>query len=173
MLPSNVRHSNQGFTLIEMLVILIIIGILSAISAPSFLGMLNRSKVNSALNEARGALQEAQRESIRKSKTCTVVVPAGNNVALISPTNCLVTGDRQLGGVNTDHSNSVAGSGNWVITFDFKGRTNDVASAGTVVFSLPNNSVPKKCLVVSQGLGLIRTGNYNESATLPECDTSQ
>ena len=195
MLRFNAPKNDQGFTLIEILTVLLIIGILSAIAVPSFLGLLNRGKVNNAVAKARGALQEAQRESIRKSKTCTVVVPAGNNVTLTSPTedtngnglldtgedinannildknNCLVTGDRQLDGVNTNINRS--GSGNWAITFDFRGRTNLFSNNGTMFFSIPNSSVPKKCLVVSQGLGLLRTGNYNESTATPTCDTSR
>ena len=48
-----VRRNSQGFTLIETLIIVVIIGILSAIAAPSFLGMLNRNKVNNALTQVR------------------------------------------------------------------------------------------------------------------------
>ena len=86
MLLFNAHKNSQGFTIVETLTILLLIGILSAIAAPSFLALLNRSKVNDALAKARGALQEAQREAIRKSKTCTVIVPAGSNVTLTSPT---------------------------------------------------------------------------------------
>ena len=91
---------------------------------------------------------------------------------VLDTNNCLVTGERNLDGINTDHSYS--GSGNWAITFDFKGRTNLGGSAGTMVFSVPDNSVKKKCLVVSQGLGMIRTGNYTGiGATATNCDTSR
>ncbi len=59
---SNARTNSQGFTLIELIIILFIVGILSAIAAPSFLGLLNRGKVNNAVAQVQGALQEAQRE---------------------------------------------------------------------------------------------------------------
>ena len=44
MLLFSVRKNSQGFTLIEIVVILFIIGILSAIATPSFLAVLNRAK---------------------------------------------------------------------------------------------------------------------------------
>ncbi|WP_250125569.1 prepilin-type N-terminal cleavage/methylation domain-containing protein [Chroococcidiopsis sp. CCMEE 29] len=86
-----VRRNSQGFTLIETLVILIIIGILSAIAAPSYLGMLNRNKVNDGLTKVRGALQEAQREAIRRSRRCQVGLSSGNQSMVTS--NCFVSVD--------------------------------------------------------------------------------
>ncbi|PSO79590.1 MAG: hypothetical protein BRC41_18775 [Cyanobacteria bacterium QH_9_48_43] len=65
MLPLSVNKSNQGFTLLETATVVVVIGILAAISAPSLLGWYNRTKVDSALNEVRGALQQAQREAMR------------------------------------------------------------------------------------------------------------
>jgi prepilin-type N-terminal cleavage/methylation domain-containing protein len=97
MLPCNVRLSNKGFTLIETLVIIVIVGVLAAIAAPSFLTWYSKVKINNALAELEGALKEAQREAIRKSQNCTVTVPGGSNPVLTaSPTNCFVTGDRTL-----------------------------------------------------------------------------
>ncbi|HCF29760.1 MAG TPA: hypothetical protein DEV81_21735 [Cyanobacteria bacterium UBA11049] len=91
MLLSNVRNKNQGFTLIETTIIVVIVGILSAIAAPSFLSMLNKNKVNYALDQVRGTLQEAQREAIRKSKRCRVGLSSSNQSMLTS--NCFALVD--------------------------------------------------------------------------------
>ena len=60
MLHFYVRNNSKGFTLIELLVVMIMIGILSAIAAPSFLGLLNRNRVNNATIRLKSALVEAQ-----------------------------------------------------------------------------------------------------------------
>ncbi len=91
MLLCNVRNNNKGFTLIETLIIVVIIGILSAIAAPSFLSMFNKNKVNNALVQVRGALQEAQREAIRRSRRCQVGLSSGNQSMLTS--NCFALVD--------------------------------------------------------------------------------
>ncbi len=58
--------SNAGFTLIEMVVAFLIIGILSAIAAPSWLTFTNRQRINAANDAVLRVLQEAQRQA--KSK---------------------------------------------------------------------------------------------------------
>lgn len=155
MSPFNVRSNNQGFTLIETLIVVIIIGILSAIAAPGLLGMLNRNKVNTALDEVQGALREAQREAMRKGQQCTVTLDSTNSKVTGS---CLVTGDRTLpSGVALGTNPNPA-----TVTFYFRGNTNN--SAKIVLYSDDSNQ-QKKCLVISSGLGIMRTGNYSGSTT--------
>ncbi|CAA9553726.1 hypothetical protein AVDCRST_MAG81-48 [uncultured Synechococcales cyanobacterium] len=180
------RKSSQGFTLTEMLVIVAIVGILSAIVAPSFLGLLNRNKVSNAVVNLQGVLQEAQRESLRKSKTCTVNIPSSSNPTVTGPSGssyCLITGDRVLKDISIRRDDTSLGT----ITFDFKGRTTTGGSDfQAIVFSVANDtSTPERCLMISNPLGVVRTGLYNDSSgsattvdpnnssTTPNCTISQ
>lgn len=156
MLSFSVHKKNKGFTLPEVLIIVVMIGILAAVAAPSFLAFLNRSRVNDALVSVEGALKEAQREAIKKSSnSCTV------NLNTSSVTgSCLVTGDRSLpDGVQMVTNN---GGTPLAISFSHKG-TNTLSNTGTVVLYNSNNSDLKKCLVISHPLGIIRAGNYSGS----------
>ncbi len=60
-------QSNSGFTLLEVLVVVIMVGILSAIAAPSWLAFTNRQRVNKLNDVVLSALQNAQREA-KKTK---------------------------------------------------------------------------------------------------------
>jgi prepilin-type N-terminal cleavage/methylation domain-containing protein len=164
----NAHRGNQGFTLIESLIIVLVIGILAAIAAPSFLATLNRSRVNDALASVEGALKEAQREAIKRSTNCTVTLDTTDK-KVTGP--CLVTGDRDLCEKRDDDGNciqpkaliDVPPDGN-EITYTFKGHT---ASAVTIKIYRPDTS-SQKCLVVSAGIGIMRTGDLEGT----NCKTS-
>ncbi len=83
----------SGFTLIEKMVIVAILGIVASISAPGVWGMLNRAKLKQTVAEVRTALNETQREAIRGNKVCTVTL---NFVDGKVTGSCLKTGDRNL-----------------------------------------------------------------------------
>lgn len=164
---SNVRKNSAGFTLIETLIIVVIVGILSAIAAPSFLGLFGRNKVDNALNELRGALQEAQREAIRKSKSCIVTINTADK-KITSP--CLVTGTRDLCDQRDDAGNCtksrVALATNLnpnTITFSFRGNTTN--SGAIVVYASDNSNSKQGCFVISNGLGIMRTGNFTRATS--------
>jgi prepilin-type N-terminal cleavage/methylation domain-containing protein len=73
------RFWQRGFTLIEVMVIVMLVGILAAIAVPSFGSLLDSVKVNQTVTDLRTALQDTQRQAIRKNQTCTVQVPNANS----------------------------------------------------------------------------------------------
>ncbi|WP_392531759.1 Tfp pilus assembly protein FimT/FimU [Nostoc sp. C117] len=74
----NRRHSdrynqqNDGFTLIELSVVLLLVGILAAIAAPGWLAFLNRQQLNKANDAVIAALQDAQRQAREKKLSYSV-----------------------------------------------------------------------------------------------------
>ena len=177
MLLSNARN-NQGFTLLETLIVIVVIGILSSLIGPSFLSLFAKNKANDSLNQVRGALQEAQREAMRTSKACTVTLNTTDKT-LDAP--CLVTGKRDLCDKKDNLGNCISSlnvqANETSFQFSYRG-TITLADAGKIVLSTPDNSSQKKCLVISAPLGIMRTGKYTGSTasaadiTAGTCTTS-
>ncbi len=157
----NVHSKNQGFTLIEILTVAIIIGIVSAIAAPNFLGLLNRNRVNQGLTELEGAINEAQRQAIRTGKSCTITLDTVNNS--ISG-GCLLS-TRNLN-ENLEIATNLTNNGtanNHDIDFSGKGNTSN--SGAIFVLYMTNGTTQQKCFVIDNTLGAMRTGDYTGDVT--------
>ncbi|PSB10307.1 hypothetical protein C7B62_09825 [Pleurocapsa sp. CCALA 161] len=177
MLLYNVRRKvNQGFTLIEMMVVVIIIGVIASIAVPNFLGLLNQSRVKDGLAQVEGAIKEAQRQAIRRGKTCKIkfvtetidgksretinVVEStdtGETVAAGFYNGCLLERRILPVGVSLDLG------GIEKITFTVKGNT-DSDSDGIIRVSHPQTTTVK-CLQIAGLLGNILTGDYDSGTT--------
>ena len=68
MIIKRFTRSNQGFTLLEVLIVVAIIGILSTISAPSWITFLNRQSLNKSTDQIYQAMQKAK-SNARRDKT--------------------------------------------------------------------------------------------------------
>jgi prepilin-type N-terminal cleavage/methylation domain-containing protein len=156
MLLYNARKSSSGFTLIEMLVTLIIVGVIAAIAAPNFLGLLNRNRVNEAAQQVEGALKEAQRQAMRKGKQCTININTTSKIISNPATNGCLLSSRNLNNLIQLNSNITS------IVFSGKGNITG-ATPPAIVVSMPNGSNSRKCVVLEGFFGTLRSGDYSSA----------
>lgn len=174
MLLYDVRKSNSGFTLIEMLATIVVIGVIAAIAAPNFLGLLNRNRVNEAARQIEGALTEAQRQAIRRGKQCSISIdtankiisnPAGGNGCLLSNRNL-----NDLIRLDTNRATiSFSGKGN----IEIDNAAGSTTPTPVLVVSIPNGTNLQRCVVIDSLLGSQRSGEYSGTPTTPVSGSCQ
>lgn len=76
---NNLNNLTSGFTLLEVLVTIVIVGIFSAIAAPSWLSFVNRQQLNKANDTVLAALREAQREAKNSKLSYNISFRTDNN----------------------------------------------------------------------------------------------
>ncbi|MEM9213483.1 MAG: prepilin-type N-terminal cleavage/methylation domain-containing protein [Cyanobacteria bacterium P01_F01_bin.150] len=156
--------SSSGFSLLEMIVIVVIVGVLAAIAAPSWLGMANRQRVNTTRNEVLQAIRTTQStaKQRRRPQELGFTQDGTNDLPTIT-----------LGGVSTElgsgnlkadmvNMNVTDGGGNALSILEFREdgtlETEDpaVTLPVKIVFTATNGRT-KRCLLVETLLGSVRS----------------
>jgi prepilin-type N-terminal cleavage/methylation domain-containing protein len=160
--------NSDGYTLLEILVVLGIVGILIAIAAPSLLAMQAGVNINNSLEKVRSTLELSQIETIKKKKNCTV---AFTQDAVTSKP--MITSGCLIGFESVDSSGNpvvkldsgvtmtkIPNTWDGQVVYNNSGLTQ---SAGTIILGSSDTYV-QKCLTISAGIGLLRTGTYSNGS---------
>jgi prepilin-type N-terminal cleavage/methylation domain-containing protein len=125
LLYRNPKAQTAGFTLIEMLVVVIMAAILAAIAAPSWLAYLNRQRVNAVQSDLLQTLKTAQQEAIQRRETVDFAV-TNNAIPTVTINNVANSlGNNSSNPGNVALNSYYTGSGSQVddntISFDYRG----------------------------------------------------
>ncbi|XWK85827.1 MAG: prepilin-type N-terminal cleavage/methylation domain-containing protein [Phormidium sp.] len=139
------KQTNDGFTMVEMIVVVVIIGILSAIGTPSWLQWLTRQRANTAQGEAVMVLREAQSNAKREKRVWQAcfrdtgtkvqwsVQPQHPNDANTGVNRCLNPGQHPNAGIVW---NDLASEDADKIAIDTNPANTTLSSAGTNTYSV-------------------------------------
>jgi type IV fimbrial biogenesis protein FimT len=129
------RH--KGFTMIELMIVISIIGILAAIAAPSFADMIERNKLKQAAEGLKSDLEWARSEAIKQSCNVSIVFTSGANWQYVMTT-CTIGTAKTV--TSTSSAVSLSGTTFTANTVDFDSRRGGAEDAGAT-FSTTNYQV--------------------------------
>lgn len=181
-------HKNQGFTLLEILVALAITGILAALTLPNLLAWLNSNRVQEATDAIQSALQDAQKQAIRRGRSCTINFTEGTGTGptvyrqiTANEAGCLVATNTNAGSLSlpqevfmvvNNFPDFPPDSGSPGVQFSFRGHVPGLTfdpredqaiivlypAANAAAAPYPNQE--RKCIVIASLLGIIKQGTY-------------
>jgi type IV fimbrial biogenesis protein FimT len=126
-----VRRSRQGYTLTELLIVVVMVGALTLLALPKFSWLVERNKLSAAREEITSAIATARAAAVQKGRVATFRI-SGNKMWVT-----VVTNDAgatmtvvPIKSLKTLYNVSLAANDS-VITFDMRGFANPrLASTG-------------------------------------------
>lgn len=180
--PPKSQLSNEGFTTIEVLVVVVILGILTAIAAPGWLNFVNQQRVKNTSDAALQTLRRAQSKARTENRTWQASFRVNNDV-LESSTHrrgrspsWQVLSPETSGLVSlSENSNLTADCepNTYCVRFQQQGRieqewldaqdsdSDTDEEIGRIAFVAVDsgNAPPKRCIIIGTILGSIRLEN--------------
>jgi len=157
-------ESTRGFTLVELMVTVAVLGILLGIATPSLVELIRHNRIATVSNEILGLVQYARSEAVKRAEDVDVVLanPGSEWTAEAKET---TAGNAVLRAIN--NSGSVNLSAAQTLTFNYLGRL-DPLSTITLGLSLTADSgISRKVIIEPSGRSCVR----KESETI-DCGES-
>jgi prepilin-type N-terminal cleavage/methylation domain-containing protein len=171
-------RTNQGFTLVELIVVVAMLGVLAAIAAPSWLTLVTRQRLYDARANALDKVREAQSQALRTSRSweaCfyddgTRVLMSVQPVASTTVTNncashtnrvpILEKGSETLRIKTGSPGTTLPGNptNGYSFRFDFVGNTESMLAFRQLVFVPRGQNGPLYCLYSESIIGAVREG---------------
>lgn len=164
--------STSGFTVVEILVVVIMVGILAAMAGAGFVGWLDRMRVNASREAVWNAITNAQvrarqshaswqasfKEDTVNGKS--VVKWAVHDIKNSNPTWTLI----EQTGIKIDSAKTTlptenSPSGAWKITFDSKGYVINQPNLPTKITLTNSVGGNQRCVIVKTVLGVVKIAN--------------
>jgi len=129
-------QAKKGFTMIELLVVLLIIGILAAVAAPMYLAHVEKAKASEAVG-ALALMREAEREYYTKHSSATL--PADRYRSVVA------------GNIELDPEDTPAGLGIKIGASQYFGKGCYSVDVGGAFTSPPTNNLTKDFVIRAWG----------------------
>ncbi len=163
------KSSTNGFTFLEILVVTAVLGILSAIAAPSWLAFINNIRLQTAQGEIYLAMRQAQSQAKLKKLNLQVSFREQNGIVQWAVHNTTVSSNNAIwnnldGSVRIDAETTLQQSGGVRrIKFNHLGNVSQ-PPLGRLTISSKNGGTAKRCVFVSTILGTLRISQEQETA---------